>query len=68
MIENTTTEFNQKVVNTMLAFLNTEGGTLYLGLSDDGSVFGIEGNIDQEARHERAGVVKCPKRRAKMAL
>jgi len=54
MIENTTTEFkrefNQKVINTMLAFLNTEGGTLYLGLSDDGSVFGVEGNIDQEAR------------------
>jgi len=43
-------EFNEKVTNTMLAFLNTEGGTLYLGLSDDGSVYGIAGNIDQEAR------------------
>jgi len=54
MIENTTTEFkrefNQKVINTLLAFLNTEGGTLYLGLSDDGSVFGIEGSIDLETR------------------
>jgi predicted HTH transcriptional regulator len=54
MIENTTVEFkreyNEKVNNTMLAFLNTDGGTLYLGLSDDGSVYGIEGNIDLEAR------------------
>jgi len=54
MMENTTTEFkrefNQKVINTMLAFLNTEGGTLYLGLSDDGSVFGIAEDIDMEAR------------------
>ncbi|MCL2264982.1 MAG: putative DNA binding domain-containing protein [Treponema sp.] len=54
MIENTTTEFkrefNDKVIHTMLAFLNTAGGTLYLGLSDDGSVYGIEGDIDLETR------------------
>jgi len=42
-------EFNEKVINTMLAFLNTEGGTLYLGLSDDGSVYGLEGDVDLEA-------------------
>jgi len=54
MIEGTTIEFerefNDKVINTMLAFLNTEGGTLYLGLDDDGSVYGIEGDIDLEGR------------------
>ena len=54
MIENTTVEFkreyNEKVNNTMLAFLNTEGGELYLGLSNDNSVYGIEENIDLEAR------------------
>jgi len=54
MIEGKTVEFkreyNEKVINTMLAFLNTEGGTLYLGLSDDGSVYGIKENIDLEAR------------------
>jgi len=54
MLESKTIEFkrelNEKVIYTMLGFLNTEGGTLYLGLSDDGSVYGIEGNIDQEAR------------------
>ena len=54
MIENTTTEFkrefNEKVIHTMLAFINTEGGTLYLGMSDDGSVYGIEGDVDLEGR------------------
>jgi len=48
-------EFNEKVINTMLAFLNTEGGTLYLGLADDGSVYGLGaassvGDIDLEGR------------------
>ena len=53
-MENSTTEFkrefNEKVINTMLAFLNTEGGTLYLGLSDDGSVYGTKNDIDLEGR------------------
>jgi len=43
-------QYNQKAQNTMLAFLNTDGGTLYIGFSDDGSVYGISGNIDEEAR------------------
>ena len=43
-------EYNEKINNTMLAFLNTEGGTLYLGLSDDGTVYGISENIDLAAR------------------
>jgi len=43
-------EFNQKAKNTMLAFLNTDGGTLCLGVDNDGSVFGIDGDIDLEAR------------------
>jgi len=54
MLENQTVEFkreyNTKVKNTMLAFLNTDGGTLYLGIDNDGSVYGIEGDIDLEAR------------------
>jgi len=54
MVEGKTIEFkreyNEKVINTMLAFLNTEGGTLYLGLSDDGAVYGIEENTDLAAR------------------
>jgi len=55
LIENRTTEFkrefNEKVLNTMLAFLNGEGGTLYLGLADDGSVYGIDdADVDMEGR------------------
>jgi len=54
MIENQTferkREFNQKAKNTMLAFLNTDGGCLYLGVDDDGSVYGIDGDIDLETR------------------
>jgi len=54
MIESQTIEFkreyNAKTKNTMLAFLNTDGGTLYLGIDDDGTVFGVEGDIDIEAR------------------
>ena len=54
MIENQTyeqkREFNQKAKNTMLAFLNTDGGTLCLGIDDDGSVHGVDGDIDLETR------------------
>ncbi|MCL2380100.1 MAG: putative DNA binding domain-containing protein [Treponema sp.] len=54
VLESTTIEFkreyNEKVTHTMLAFLNTEGGELYLGLSDDGAVYGVAGDIDLEAR------------------
>jgi len=54
MIEMQTLEYkrkyNQKAKNTMLAFLNTDGGTLYIGISDDGSAYGVDGNIDETAR------------------
>ena len=43
-------EYNQKVQNTMLAFLNTDGGTLYIGISDNGAIYGVDGNIDEESR------------------
>jgi ATP-dependent DNA helicase RecG len=58
MIENQTTEYkreyNAKAKNTMLAFLNTDGGTLYIGISDDGSTFGVDGDIDLAARQVAA--------------
>ncbi|HCA29564.1 MAG TPA: AAA family ATPase [Ruminococcaceae bacterium] len=51
MIENQGVEFkreyNDKVNKTMLGFLNTDGGTLYLGFEDDGSVYGLDGDIDE---------------------
>ena len=43
-------EYNQKVQNTMLAFLNTDGGTLHIGISNDGTLYGVESDIDLELR------------------
>ena len=43
-------EYNQKAQNTMLAFLNTDGGTLYIGIADNGTVNGIDGNLDEMMR------------------
>ena len=40
-------EYNKKAQNTMLAFLNTEGGTLYIGIDDDGTTFGITDDINE---------------------
>ncbi|MDR2132955.1 MAG: putative DNA binding domain-containing protein [Clostridiales Family XIII bacterium] len=46
MIENTSTEFksvyNDKVNKVLLSFLNTDGGTLYIGIADDGNVVGVD--------------------------
>lgn len=45
LIENTTTEFKKEYVDeikkTIVAFANTDGGDLYIGLNDDGSVEGV---------------------------
>ena len=40
-------DYNQSAQDTMLAFLNTDGGTLYIGIGDDGTVYGVDGNIDE---------------------
>lgn len=52
MIENVTTEFKEldresgaipsSTAKEIVAFANTEGGKLYLGIADDGSVIGID--------------------------
>ena len=34
-------EYNDKVNKVLLSFLNTEGGTLYIGIENDGTVYGI---------------------------
>ena len=43
-------EYNQKAQNTMQAFLNMDGGTLYIGIANDCAVYGVDGNIDELAR------------------
>ena len=49
MIENKTVEFKREYLDnikyTILAFANTDGGTLYIGMEDDGAVVGVE-NVD----------------------
>jgi ATP-dependent DNA helicase RecG len=46
MIEDTRTEFksvyNDKVNKVLLSFLNTDGGTLYIGIADDGNIIGVD--------------------------
>lgn len=47
--ENKTTEWKREYVddikNTVIAFANCDGGTLYIGVNDDGSVCGVD-NVD----------------------
>ena len=47
--ENKTTEFKREYVddikNTIVAFANCDGGTLYIGVNDDGTVCGVD-NVD----------------------
>ena len=49
LMENKTTEFKREYVddikNTVVAFANSDGGTLYIGINDDGSVCGVQ-NVD----------------------
>jgi ATP-dependent DNA helicase RecG len=44
--ENLTTEFKREytdeIKKTVVAFANTTGGTLYIGINDDGSVIGVD--------------------------
>lgn len=48
-MENQTAEFKREYVvdikNTVIAFANCDGGTIYIGINDDGSVCGVD-NVD----------------------
>lgn len=48
-VENKTTEFKREYVedikNTIIAFANCDGGVLYIGMNDDGTVCGVD-NVD----------------------
>lgn len=48
-VENKTTQFKREYVedikNTIVAFANCDGGTLYIGVNDDGTACGV-GNVD----------------------
>jgi ATP-dependent DNA helicase RecG len=59
MVENQSYErkrvYNLKTRNTMLAFLNTDGGTIHIGIDNDDTLYGVEGDIDLEARKITTG-------------
>lgn len=54
LTENKTTEFKREYIddikNTIIAFANCEGGTLYIGINDDGSVCGVNNTDDTMLR------------------
>ena len=54
MNENKTTEFKREYTDdikyTVVAFANTEGGKIYIGINDNGSVHGIENTDDTTLR------------------
>ncbi len=37
---------NESVIKTVAAFMNSEGGTLGIGISDDGDILGIQPDLD----------------------
>lgn len=49
-MESTTVEYKREYIDdikyAVVAFANTEGGRLYIGLNDDGSVFGVD-DVDE---------------------
>lgn len=42
-------QFTDEIKKTVVAFANTNGGTVYIGIDDDGTVCGVE-NADETAR------------------
>ena len=49
-IENSRTEFKVKLVDdleeSVIAFLNKDGGNIYIGIDDNGNIVGLKNNID----------------------
>ena len=50
LLEDKRTEFKVKITDSLekevIAFLNKNGGNIYIGISDSGKVIGINANID----------------------
>ena len=50
MLENKTTEFKREsmddIKQTVIAFANTDGGKIYIGMNDDGTVKGLD-DVDE---------------------
>lgn len=51
-------EMQKMVAKTVAGFLNTEGGTLLIGVADDGTVLGIEDDIKSISRKDLDGFLQ----------
>ena len=54
MIESATVEFKREYINDLykevIAFVNTSGGTIYVGINDDGSICGVDNINDAQIK------------------
>ncbi len=51
-------DLEKVIIKTLVAFMNSDGGTLLVGVEDDGNVIGIEGDIATVNRKNEDGLVK----------
>ncbi len=60
-IENTRTEFKVKLVDdleeSVIAFLNKDGGNIYIGIDDKGNVIGLKNNMDLLQRKVKEKII-----------
>lgn len=47
---------SDNIVRTVAGFLNADGGTLFIGVSDDGDAYGLEGDIKLTGRKDLDGL------------
>jgi ATP-dependent DNA helicase RecG len=56
------TDLPKSLFDTVCAFLNTDGGTVFLGIGDDGEVIGIEPEVVSRLKREIAGISNNPQK------
>ena len=47
---------SDNIIRTVAGFLNAEGGTLFVGVSDDGNAYGLEGDLGLTGRKDWDGL------------
>ncbi len=62
--ENDKVELKREMVKDLdkeiIAFLNTEGGTIYIGVEDDGTVIGIDSNLHDALDLQLSSIITDP--------
>lgn len=52
-------DLQRVIAKTVAGFLNTEGGTLVIGVTDDGAILGIDADIQSLARKDKDGFAQA---------